>query len=152
MSSQKVLNSVAYARGQWVYHIEWAPKYRYKMFRSETLRNKMTEILQQVASEKNIKLLELSVMPDHIHVVAEIPPSMSLAQASQIMKGKSSYLFFREYPNMRLRYPRGHFWSPGKFYRTVGDVDIDRMREYVRYQNDALQTHLISFSQGTPAL
>ncbi len=152
MHSRGVLNSVAHAKGQWAYHIEWSPKYRFSMFRKETNRHDMAVILQQVAKEKGLKLLELAVMPDHVHVVVEVPPHLSLAQATQFLKGKSSYLFFRQHPNARLRYPAGHLWSPGKFYRTTGDANLDVVRHYVQEQGDAYQTSLANFQSGTPAL
>ena len=152
MDGEGVFNSVAHAKGQWAYHIEWAPKYRFKMFLKSGMRADMEEILKRVAVESGITLLELAVMSDHVHVVVEVPPRMSLAQATQLLKGKSSYLFFRKRPNARFRYPKGHLWSVGKFYRTTGDVELDSMRSYVRKQHDAFQTSLLSYAKGTPAL
>ena len=152
MSSFRVLNSVAHAKGQWSYHIEWAPKYRYSMFGKAQNRDDMAAILRDVAQEKGLHVLELAVMPDHVHVVVEIPPRLSLSKATQYLKGKSSYLFFKKHPNARLRYPKGHLWSPGKFYRSAGDASLDVLRYYVRNQHDAHQTSLANFSTGTPAL
>ncbi len=144
-----VLNSVAHAKGQWAYHIEWSPKYRYRMLGKESSRKDMEAILSRIASENGIKLLEIAVMPDHVHVVAEIPPRMSLASATQFLKGKSSYEFRKLHPNM-LKRIREHLWSPGKFYRTIGDVNLDAARAYVRRHYDAHQTNLLQY--GTPAL
>lgn len=146
MNSFGVLNSIAHAKGQWVYHVEWIPKYRYHLFRKESNRKDMIEIIHGIALEKGLKLLELSVMEEHVHAVVEVPPKISLSTATQYLKGKSSYLFFRKHPNMRLRYPKGHLWSPGKFYRTVGDVDLEHMRTYVREQGDAFQQTLNGYS------
>ena len=146
MENETVLKSVAHAKGQWTYHIEWAPKYRYNMFRKETSKQDMENILKKIAVEKGITIIELAVMPDHVHVIAEIPPQLSLSQATQFLKGKSSYEFFRMHPNVRLRYPKGHFWSKGKFYRTIGDVDLNTTKNYVRNQVDIHQTTLTRFA------
>jgi putative transposase len=92
-------------------------------------------------------------MPDHIHVVVGIPPTMSVSDAFRLLKGCSSHELFKEKPNFRKRYPRGHFWSPGKFYRTVGDADLETTRSYVRNQGVIHQTSLSEFFQtGSPAL
>ncbi|MDI6903491.1 MAG: transposase, partial [Methanocellales archaeon] len=65
-------------------------------------------------------------------------------------KGASAYELFRIEPKFRLRYPKGHFWSPGKFYRSIGDVDIQTTANYVREQA-AMQTSLSIF-HGSSAL
>jgi putative transposase len=73
-------------------------------------------------------------MPDHIHTIAIIPPTMSVSQAFQLLKGASSHELFKRKPNFRCRYPKGHLWSPGKFYRSVGDADAETVLQYVRDQ------------------
>ncbi|MFO8132867.1 MAG: IS200/IS605 family transposase, partial [Thermoplasmatota archaeon] len=72
-----------------------------------------------------IVIVEMAVMPGHLHLIVDIPPTMSISRAFQLLKGASAYELFRRQPKFRLRYPRGHFWSPGKFYRTVGDADAE---------------------------
>ena len=146
MNVQPVLNSIGHAKGQWIYHIEWCPKYRYNLFRKEAHKQDMENILQQIAAEYRMKLLELAVMPDHIHTVVEVPPAMSLGKASNLLKGRSAYEFFRKHPSMRLRYPQGHLWSRGKFYRTTGDIDLEKTRWYVRHQTDIHQKTLKDYA------
>jgi len=146
MKGNDVLNSIGHAKGQWVYHIEWCPKYRYNLFRKEKNKQDMEEILQQISTEYGMKLLELAVMPDHIHTVIEVPPAMSLGKASNLLKGRSAYEFFRKHPNMRLRYPKGHLWSRGKFYRTTGSVELEKTRWYVRHQTDIHQRTLKEYA------
>ena len=154
MKAAQVLNSVAHAKGQWAYHIEWIPKYRRNVFRKERNKRDMEGILLNVAAAHGMHVLELAVQPDHVHVVVEVPPAMSLARAAQLLKGRSSYEYFRLHPNLRLMYRKGHLWTPGKFYRTVGDVGLNHMRAYVRNQGDAFQRTLADFShtKGIPTL
>ena len=71
-------------------------------------------------------------MPDHLHMVVALPPTMSVSKALHLLKGASARELFKRKPNFRLRYPKGHFWSPGKFYRTVGDTDAETVIGYVR--------------------
>ena len=125
------LISGSHSVGQNLYHLEWCPKYRYKVFMKEENKKLCEDILNEVANRHNILIVELSVMPDHIHAVVEIPPTMSVSRAFQLLKGASSHELFKRKPNFRRRYPRGHFWSPGKFYRSIGDADAETVIQYV---------------------
>ena len=142
------LVSGSHSSGQNLYHLEWCPKYRYKMFMKEENKKLCEEILREVAERNKIKITELSVMPDHIHTVVGIPPTMSVSKALQLLKGTSSKELFRRKPNFRLRYPKGHLWSPGKFYRSVGDTDAETAIQYVRDQR-LQQTSLDAFPSAT---
>jgi putative transposase len=139
-------SSVSHAKGQWIYHIEWCPKYRFNVFRKDSHKTDMEDILKKISSEYEMKIEELAVMPDHIHIVVQVPPSMSLSKAANLLKGRSSYEFLRKHENLRNRYKKGHMWSRGKFYRTVGDVDLDKTRWYVRYQIDIHQRTLAEYA------
>lgn len=92
-----------------LYHLEWCPKYRYNMFRGKGNKKLCEEILHEVAAMHNIGMIELSVMPDHIHTVVLIPPTMSVSKALQLLKGASSCELFRRQPLFRCRYARGSF-------------------------------------------
>jgi putative transposase len=67
------------------------------------------------------------------------------------LKGTSSRELFKRKPHFKLRYSKGHFWSPGKFYRSVGDADMETVLQYVRNQR-LRQTSLYDFpNRGLPA-
>ena len=68
-----------------------------------------------------------------------------------LLKGASSFELFRRQPKFRLRYPKGHFWSPGKFYRSVGDADLPTVIGYVRGQG-VLQMSLSDFGTVSGSL
>ena len=137
------LVSGSHSVGQNLYHLEWCPKYRYNMFMKEENKKLCEKILEEVADRHKIRIEELSVMPDHIHMVASIPPTMSVSRALHLLKGASSRELFKQKPNFRKRYPHGHFWSPGKFYRSIGDTDTETVIQYVREQQ-LKQTYLDS--------
>jgi len=118
------------------------------MFMNEENKKLCEEILREVAERHNIKITELSVMPDHVHTVVGVPPTMSVSKALQLLKGASSNELFKRKPNFRLRYPKGHLWSPGKFYRSVGDTDAETAIQYVRDQR-LQQTSLDSLPTTT---
>src|SRR3989338_1989918 len=92
-------------------HIQITPKYRYKMMRQEKLKVFCKVAIEEACGRHKIVVEILKVMPEHVHMIADIPRTMSDAQAMQIIKGLSSYLLFRICPNLRKRYPKGHFWN-----------------------------------------
>jgi putative transposase len=114
------------------------------MFRGKGNKKLCEDILHEVAQRHNIGIVELSVMPDHVHIVVQLPPTMSVSKALQLLKGASSYELFRRQPLFRYRYSRGSFWSPGKFYRSVGGTDAVTVLEYVRNQR-LLQSSLYDY-------
>ena len=142
------LISGSHSIGQNMYHLEWCPKYRYNMLRKQENKNLCEQILKNVAKRHKIKITELSVMPDHIHVMVSLPPTMSVSKAFHLLKGASAYELFKKKPNFRRRYPRGHFWSPGKFYRSVGDMDLETVTNYVVNQR-LVQTTLDDATCGS---
>ena len=135
------LISASHSIGQNMYHLEWCPKYRFNMLRKPENKKLCERILRDIALRYNIKIIELTVMPDHIHLIVSLPTTMSVSKAFHLLKGISAHDLFKENPNFRKRYQKGHFWSPGKFYRTAGDMDLETVTNYVRNQR-LIQTTL----------
>ena len=128
-----------------MFHLVWQTKYRYEMMRKQKFKLAVKQALEDTAARHGIVFLELAVMPDHVHSVVDCPPTMSQSKALNLLKGASAHYLFQHFPKLRLRYPRRHFWSPGKAGRTVGDVDKETAIDYVRRQ--AQQTSLLDFSK-----
>ncbi len=116
------------------WHIEWCPKYRYKMFKKFKYKNLALACIRKAATEHKIKIQEIRVLSEHLHAVVSIPDTMSVSKATQLLKGRSSFLFFKNHPKARLRYPRGHLWSAGTFRTSVGYSDLPTTLQYVREQ------------------
>ncbi len=125
----------SHAVGISMWHFEWCTKYRYKMFGKQEYLNLITACIRRAATMHVIKIIELNVQPEHVHCVVEIKLSMSPAYALQILKGGSSRLFFQFHDRARLRYSRGHLWSPGKFAASLGFIQLETAKEYVRNQD-----------------
>ena len=122
--------------GLMLLHLEWKPKYAYKMFRKEDQKNLMSACIRRAASLHKIKIIVLSVMPEHIHCEVQVILSMSASKVLQILKGLSAKLFFEKNPKARLRYPKGHLWSRGKFAASVGFVQEEVVRSYIENQEE----------------
>ena len=119
-----------------MWHFEWCTKYRYKMFGKDEQRALITACIRRVASMHGIKIIELNVQPEHVHCVVGISLTLSPMQAMQYLKGGSAYLFFKHQQKARLRYPRGHLWSPGKFVASIGFIQLETATNYVRNQDE----------------
>ena len=131
--------SHSHSIGNNIHHLQWCTKYRYKMFRKQKFREFYKDILYMVARRHNIQILELAIMPEHTHAIAQLPPDMSQSKAMQLLKGASSHELFRLIPSFRLRYPKGHLWSRGNFKDSVGRLTEETAKQYVREQQVSLE-------------
>ena len=116
------------------WHLEWVTKYRYKMFSKFKYKNLCEACIRKVAKRHNIKIHILSVMPEHVHCLVTLPKGMSDEKALQLLKGASAYLFFRNHPKARLRYPKGHLWGRGGCAVTVGYNQFSDTEHYILEQ------------------
>ena len=116
------------------HHLEWCPKYRYNCMRNPHINHEVERLIRQAAEEHGIIIKEMAVAVDHVHVFAALPFSMSQSKALNLLKGRSAYLIFRRFPNFRKRYPKGHFWSRGKFGRSMSGVTSIVVGGYIENQ------------------
>ena len=121
--------------GKMMMHLEWCAKYWYKMFGKLEYRNLVAACIRRAASLHEIKMIELNVQPEHVHCIVSFDFTFSASKVLQLLKGISARLFFQYHERARLRYPRGHLWSRGKFASSVGFVQLDVVQNYVRNQD-----------------
>jgi len=120
--------------GDSIWHMQWCPKYRYEMFRKFRYKNLIEACIRKSAHEHGIEILEINAMPDHLHCIVRLPLTITPSKALQLLKGRSAYLFFKNHPKARLRYPQGHLWSRGKFASSIGFSDIEKTTSYIQNQ------------------
>ena len=121
--------------GKIMLHIEWCTKYRYKMFGKIEYQNLVSACIRRAASPHGIEMIELNVQPEHVHCIVSFGFAFSASKVLQLLKGISAKLFFQHHERARLRYPRGHLWSRGKFASSVGFVQLETVQNYVRNQD-----------------
>jgi putative transposase len=114
------------------YHVVWIPKYRKKALYGE-LRTHVGGVLRELATQKECRIVEGHLMPDHIHMLVAIPPKYSVAQALGFIKGKSAIQIARTFGGRKRNFTGQHFWARGYFVSTVGR-DEKLIREYIRKQ------------------
>ena len=125
-------NSLSHSKWNCKYHIVFAPKYRRQVIYGE-IRSDIGKILRQLCQQKNVEIIEAEACPDHIHMLASIPPNLSVAQFMGYLKGKSSLMIFDRHANLKYRYGNRHFWCRGYYVDTVGRNE-KKIAEYVRNQ------------------
>ena len=114
------------------YHVVFIPKYRRKALFGQ-LRSDLGKLFRTLAEQKESRVEEGHVMPDHVHMLISIPPKYAVAQVIGFIKGKSAIHIARSYLGVRRNYVGQHFWARGYFVSTVGR-DEEAIREYIRKQ------------------
>ena len=128
----RIEESLCHTRWDCKYHIVWIPKYRRKVLYGR-LRKELVDVLHDLARQKDSRILEGHLQPDHIHMLITIPPKYSVAQVVGFMKGKSAIHIARVYLGQRKNYNGMHFWARGYYVSTVG-ADEEVIRNYIRNQ------------------
>ena len=112
------------------YHIVFAPKYRRKVFYGEK-RYEIGKLLRTLCKWKGVNVLEAEACPDHIHMLVEIPPKISVSGFMGYLKGKSS--LYEAWSNIKYKYRNREFWCKGYYVDTVGK-NTKKIKEYIRHQ------------------
>ncbi|MEG3844040.1 IS200/IS605 family transposase [Microcoleus sp. herbarium14] len=115
------------------YHIVWCPKYRRKVL-VEGVDIRLKEILSEVATEFKSELIEMEVMPDHVHLLVECDPQFGIAKLIRYMKGRSSRYLRQEFPCLKSRLPT--LWTNSYFISTVGGAPISVVKQYIENQKN----------------
>ncbi len=114
------------------YPIVFAPKYRRKVFYREK-RKDIGSILRQLCEWKQMHIIEAEVCPDHVHMLLEIPPKISVSSFVGFLKGKSSLLLYERFPELKFKYRNREFWCRGYYVDTAGK-NAARITAYIRNQ------------------
>jgi len=127
------LNRFAHSVGQNTYHFVWCPRFRHKIFQHKELKFACESILRAICRKNQFDIFELEIQPDHIHMFLDIKPKTTVSKAFQQLKGVSSRMLFKSFPDLlRHYYWKGGMWSRGKFFRSVGNVTADVIRDYIK--------------------
>lgn len=125
-------HSLSHTKWNCKYHIVFAPKYRRKVFYNEK-RLEIGAILRELCRWKGVNLLEAEVCPDHIHMLVEIAPKMSISSFMGFLKGKSSLMIYEKWGNMKFKYKNREFWFRGYYVETAGK-DAKKIQQYIANQ------------------
>ncbi len=115
------------------YHVVWCPKYRRKVL-IHGVDVRLKEIILEVANEFNSEVIEMEVMPDHVHLLIEADPQFGIAKVVRYMKGRSSRFLRQEFPWLKSRLPT--LWTNSYFVSTVGGSPLSVIKEYIENQKN----------------
>ena len=143
-------NSLAHTMWNCKYHIVFAPKYRRKVFYGNK-RLEIGAILRKLCEWKGVTILEAEVCVDHVHMLVEIPPKMSVSGFVGFLKGKSSLMIYQKWGNIKFKYRNREFWCKGYYVDTVGK-NARKIEEYIKNQlkEDEDMTQLSIDFSGSP--
>jgi putative transposase len=113
------------------YHVIWCPKYR-RAALVNGVDTRLKEIIQQVCTERQAEMLELEVLPDHVHLLVEVDPQYGIHRLVRQIKGRSSRLLRQEFPRLRSRLPT--LWTNSYFVSTVGGAPLEVIKQYIEQQ------------------
>ena len=125
----------AHTKHRMLYHIVWIPKYRKRRLEGE-IANRIQELLEECAEVNGWKINEINVQKDHIHLLMQLKPDISVSKVIQLMKGKSSFVIRKEFPKLKEFFwgKSNSFWSDGYFVETVGQVNEETIKQYIHNQ------------------
>ena len=126
------IHSLSHTQWECKYHIVFAPKYRRKVFYGQK-RYEIGQILRELCKWKGVNMLEGEACPDHIHILLEIPPKISISSFMGFLKGKSSLMIYEKWGNMKFKYRNRRFWCRGYYVSTVGKNE-GKIRKYIQNQ------------------
>jgi putative transposase len=95
---------------------------------------RLKAIIDQVAMELGGEVIELEIMPDHVHILCEVDPQFGVHKFVKRVKGLSSRLLRREFPHLKSRLPT--LWTHSYFVSTLGGAPIAVLKQYIENQKN----------------
>jgi len=124
------------------YHIVWIPKYRRHIL-IHGVKERLTDILHEIAERYDFDIETMDVQPDHIHVFCSAPPRYAPSQVAAIMKSISAKKLFEEFPQIKKELWGSHLWARDYYVGTAGDkITSDMIKRYIKYCQDQRQLSL----------
>jgi len=117
-----------------IYHIIWTTKYRRPVLTNEMQEYLKNLLLKYSNENEKFNIIELEIMPDHVHCLIQIDPDFPISSTLNILKGKSSHEMIEHFPELKKRLPT--LWTRSKFIASVGSVSLKTVKEYLENQKN----------------
>lgn len=115
-----------------VYHIIFCPKFRRKVL-TKPIRLRFKKLVREKQPEWNYKIVEMEVMPDHVHLLLQVDPEIGINNLVAKIKGYTASVLRQEFPELQSRLP--NLWTRSRFIVSVGSVSLEIVKEYIENQN-----------------
>ena len=126
------MESLSHTKWECKYHVIFIPKGRRKALYGE-LRKYLGEVFRKLAEQKQSRIEEGYLLPDHVHMMIAIPPKHAVSQVIGFIKGKNAIHLARVYGERKRNFVGLHFWARGYWVSTLGR-DEAVIRDYIRNQ------------------
>ena len=93
---------------------------------------RLKELIKSVADEIHVDIIEMEIMPDHVHILLEVDPQYGIHKAIKATKGRTSRVLRQEFPWLRSRLPT--LWTNSYFCSTVGGAPLSVIKQYIENQ------------------
>ena len=113
------------------YHVVWCPKYRRKILVNQ-IEERLKELLVSYVAELSVDILEMEIMPDHVHLLLEVDPQFGVHKAVKSLKGYTSKILREEFPYLKTKLPT--LWTNSYFVSSVGDASLEDVKQYIENQ------------------
>ena len=113
------------------YHVVWTPKYRRPVLIGG-VDERLKTIINEVGEETSSEIIEMEIMPDHVHLLVEVDPQFGIHHLVKLIKGRSSNLLRNEFPWLKKKLPC--LWTNSYFVSTVGGAPLEVIKQYIEQQ------------------
>ena len=116
------------------YHVVFCPKYRRKLL-VPPIDHRVKEMILEKQDQYNDTVVEMEVMPDHVHLLLDVDPRIGIDRVVRKIKGYTAYTIRQEYPWIRTRLPS--LWTRSHFIASVGSGSLQTVKQYIEEQKGA---------------
>lgn len=113
------------------YHVVWCPKYRRKVL-VDGVDARLKELIQTICADINADIIEIEIMPDHVHLLIEVDPQYGINKAVRHIEGTTSHILRTEFPWLKSRLPT--LGTNSYFVSTVGGAPLEIIKQYIEEQ------------------
>lgn len=115
------------------YHVVWCPKYRRKVL-VNGVDVRLKELIDEICRESRIEIIEMEIMPDHVHLLMEVDTQFGIHKAVKQIKGRTSRILRQEFSCLTSRLPT--LWTNSYFVSTVGGAPLSVIKQYIENQKN----------------
>ena len=127
----------AHTKHRLMYHLVWIPKYRRRVLRGK-VAVRVRHFLYEACKVNRWWIEEVKVLSDHVHVLIQVHPTETVAEVVQRLKGGTSYLVRKEFPELEEFLWGDSFWADGYFAETVGAQSFSAVKRYIQENADIM--------------
>ncbi len=132
MAMEKPLRKGSHTVSRLTCHLVWVTKYRYHVLKGD-VQKRCRELIIQVCEVEEVEILKGVVSKDHVHIHIEYAPRTAISELMKRIKGRTSRILQREFPELAERYWGRHFWATGYGAWSTGNITDDMVQEYLEH-------------------